>query len=73
MTGVAWTILVMGISLAIIILLWGWFGYIGPKFSDSVMRQQQTNLREQYGLPPAPHISEQQAQVPPSLRNLPQS
>jgi hypothetical protein len=72
MTGVAWTILIMGVSLAIVIVLWGWFGYIGPKFSDSVMREQQKTLREQYGLPPAPDITEKQAQIPPSLRNLTQ-
>lgn len=65
---VAWSILVMGISLAIIIILWGWFGYIGPKFSDEVMREQQATLRDQYGLPPAPVISEKEAQIPPSLR-----
>jgi len=65
---VGWSILVMGISLAMIIVLWGWFGHIGPKFSDEVLREQQGTLREQYGLPPAPEISEEEAQIPPSLR-----
>lgn len=66
---VSWSILVMGISLAIIIVLWGWFGYIGPKFSDEVMREQQATLRDQYGLPPAPVITKEEAQIPPSLRD----
>ena len=70
MTGVAWSILVMGLSLAIIILLWAWFGHIGPKFSDEVMLEQQETLRNQYGFPPAPEISPEEAQTPPSLRDL---
>lgn len=65
---VAWSILVMGISLAIVILLWAWFGYIGPKFSDEVLREQQIALREQYDLPPLPPVSEEEAETPPSLR-----
>lgn len=67
---VAWSILVMGVSLAIIILLWVWFGHIGPSFSDDALRKQQASLRDQYGLPPAPIISAKDAEVPPSLRNI---
>lgn len=70
MTGVAWSILVMGISLAIIFLLWAWFGYIGPTFSDEVLIDQQTTLREQYGFEPLPEITPEEALIPPSLRNL---
>lgn len=58
----------MGISLAIVFLLWMWFGYIGPKFSDEVMLEQQETLREQYGLPPLEQITPEEAQIPPSLR-----
>jgi hypothetical protein len=65
MTTVAACILVMGISLAIVILLWAWFGYIGPKFSDSVMRHQQETLRAQYGFEPLPQITEEDAKIPP--------
>jgi hypothetical protein len=65
---VAWSILVMGVSLAAVILLWVWFGHIGPSFSDEVLREQQKALRDQYGLPPAPEVSEKEAQIPPSLR-----
>ena len=65
---VALSILVMGISLAIIILLWASFGHIGPRFSDQTLLDQQRNLRDQYGLPPTPPVSEDQAQIPPSLR-----
>lgn len=68
LTGVAWSILVMGISLAIIFLLWMWFGHIGPKFSDEVLLEQQRTLREQYGFPPAEEITPEEAQIPPSLR-----
>ncbi|HKU50497.1 MAG TPA: hypothetical protein VJP79_11135 [Nitrososphaera sp.] len=65
---VALSILVMGISLAIVIMLWASFGHIGPKFSDQVLKEQQTTLRDQYGLPPAPPVSEDEAETPPSLR-----
>ncbi len=65
---VAWSILVMGISLALVIVLWVWFGHIGPRFSDEVLLDQQRTLREQYGLPPAPVVTEEEAQIPPSLR-----
>jgi hypothetical protein len=65
---VAWSILVMGVSLAIIILLWVSFGHIGPRFSDEVLLEQQETLRDQYGLPPAPVVTEEEAQIPPSLR-----
>ncbi|MGI0037537.1 MAG: hypothetical protein ACRD99_04185 [Nitrososphaera sp.] len=65
---VAWSILVMGISLAIIMVLWAWFGYIGPRFSDEVLLNQQKDLRDQYGLPPTPPVSKEEAQIPPSLR-----
>jgi hypothetical protein len=69
MRTVALSILIMGVSLAIVIVLWAWFGWIGPTFSDDVMREQQKTLREQYGLEPQPDISEEQAKIPPSLRD----
>lgn len=68
MKTVAWSILVMGVSLAVVIVLWAWFGWIGPNFSDEVMRNQQEELREQYGFEPLPEITEEEAQIPPSLR-----
>ena len=69
MRTVALSILIMGVSLAIVIVLWAWFGWLGPTFSDDVMREQQKTLREQYGLEPLPDISEEQAKIPPSLRD----
>jgi plastocyanin len=70
MRGVALGILVMGISLAVIILLWIEFGYRGPTFSTQIMQQQQESLRKQYGLPPEPKMSPEMLEVPPSLRNI---
>src|ERR687897_747893 len=72
MRGVALGILVMGVSLAAIILLWATIGYIGPNFSIQVMERQQGWLHEQYGLPPLPELSPEMLQVPPSLRNVAQ-
>ncbi len=70
MRGVAWGILVMGVSLGIIIILWATFGYIGPNFSTQVMEEQQEWLHERYGLPPVQELSPEMLQVPPSLRNV---
>ena len=72
MRGVALGILVMGVSLAAIIVLWATIGYIGPNFSTQVMERQQEWLHEQYGLPPLPELSPEMLQVPPSLRNVAQ-
>jgi hypothetical protein len=60
MRGVALGILVMGVSLAAIIILWATIGYIGPNFSTQVMERQQEWLHEQYGLPPLPELIKQQ-------------
>src|ERR671914_45027 len=70
MRGVALGILVMGVSLAAIIILWATIGYIGPGFSTQVMERQQAWLHEQYGLPPLAELSPEMLQVPPSLRGV---
>jgi hypothetical protein len=70
LTGVAWSILVMGVSLAAIVIIYISFGYIGPSFSTGVMEQQQEELRERYGLPPLPPVSPEEAEIPPSLRGI---
>jgi plastocyanin len=72
MRGVAWSILVMGVSLAVIIILWATFGYIGPNFSTQVMEEQQEWLHEQYGLPPVQELTPEMLQIPPSLRGVEQ-
>jgi plastocyanin len=73
LTGVAWSILVMGLSLAAVIILWAWFGYIGPTFSEDILANQQRTLRENFGLP-VEETSDDPAvlQTPPSLRNVDQ-
>jgi plastocyanin len=70
MRGVALGILVMGVSLAAIIILWATIGYIGPDFSTQAMERQQAWLHEQYGLPPLPELSPEMLEVPPSLRDV---
>jgi hypothetical protein len=68
---VAWSILVMGISLAIVIVLYVWFGYLGPSFSEDVLVQQQANLRERFDLPPQEVITDPEVLLtPPSLRDV---
>jgi hypothetical protein len=62
----------MGLSLAAVILLYVWFGHIGPTFSSDVLQKQQQELRQQYGLPYKPPITDpKMLQTPPSERDLP--
>lgn len=68
MRGVAWGILVMGLSLAAVIVLWATIGYQGPDFSIRAMEQQQEWLHDLYGLPEEVEISPELLEVPPSLR-----
>lgn len=70
LTGVAWSILVMGVSLAAIVIIYISFGHIGSSFSTGVMKQQQEELRERYDLPPLPPVSPEEAEIPPSLRGI---
>jgi hypothetical protein len=70
LTGVAWSILVMGVSLAAVVIIYISFGHIGSSFSTGVMKQQQEELRERYGLPPLPPVSPEEAEIPPSLRGI---
>jgi hypothetical protein len=69
MKTVAAAILVMGLSLAIIILTYLWFGHAGPSFSAGVQQDQEDALREQYGLEPRERLTSKDLEVPPSLRN----
>src|ERR1041385_8580999 len=69
---VAWAILVMGLSLAAVIILYVWFGHIGSTFSADTLQRQQQALRQQYGLSYRPIITEpKMLQTPPSERGLP--
>lgn len=63
-------ILVMGVSLAIIILTYIWFGNIGPSFSATQQQIQEDALREQYGMEPRERLTSKQLEIPPSLRNV---
>lgn len=68
---VAWSILIMGISLATVIILWAWIGYLGPTYSREVLITQQKILRQHYNLPPRPVITDPTVLLtPPSLRNI---
>ena len=69
---VAWAILVMGLSLAAVILLYVWIGHIGSTFSADTLQRQQQALRRQYGLPYKPIITDpRMLETPPSERGLP--
>ena len=69
---VAWAILLMGISLAVVILLYVWIGQVGPSYSSDTLQRQQQELRQQYGLPYKAAVTDpKMLQTPPSERGLP--
>jgi hypothetical protein len=68
---VASAILVMGLSLAAVIILYVWFGHIGSTFSADTLQRQQQALRQQYGLPYRPIITDPKMLQTPSERGLP--
>ena len=71
MRKVAWSILVMGLSLAAVIICYVWFGHIGPRNAADTLEKQQEELRMKYGLPPKPVITNDSILlIPPSLRNF---
>lgn len=74
MKGVALSILVMGLSLAVIIIAYLMFGHIGPSFSAERINVQQAELRDEYGLPKQEVIKNQSILLtPPSLRDIKQN
>jgi hypothetical protein len=51
--------------------LYVWFGHIGPTFSSDTLERQQQGLRQQYGLPYKPVITDpKMLHAPPSERGL---
>ncbi|CAN5561688.1 hypothetical protein BH18THE1_BH18THE1_21990 [soil metagenome] len=74
MKGVALSILVMGLSLAVVIIAYVMFGHIGPSFSAERINVQQAELRDEYGLPKQEVITNQSILLtPPSLRDIKQN
>jgi len=74
MKGVALSILVMGLSLAVVIIAYLMFGHIGPSFSAERINVQQAELRDEYGLPTHEVIKNQSILLtPPSLRDIKQN
>ncbi|MPZ07533.1 MAG: hypothetical protein GEU26_14150 [Nitrososphaeraceae archaeon] len=68
---VAWAILVIGSSLAVIVVLWSFIGYIGPSYSADRLIEQQVALRDQYDLPSRPVITDpNELETPPPLRSI---
>jgi plastocyanin len=61
----------MGISLAIVVILWAWIGHIGPTYSSDTLNHQQAVLRQVYGLAPKPVITDPKILLtPPSERGI---
>ncbi|MDW0165218.1 MAG: hypothetical protein QOA14_07180 [Nitrososphaeraceae archaeon] len=74
MKGVALSILVMGLSLAVVIIAYLMYGHIGPSFSAERINVQQAELRDEYGLPKHEVIKNQSILLtPPSLRDIKQN
>ena len=74
LTTVAWALLVMGLSLAGVIVIWVWFGHIGPSYSEDILAHQQRMLRNRFHLPPAQIVEDPKLLLtPPSLRKINQT
>lgn len=74
MKGIALSILVMGLSLAGVIIAYVMYGHIGPSFSAERINVQQAELRDEYGLPKHEIIKNQSILLtPPSLRDIKQN
>jgi plastocyanin len=69
MKKVALTILVMGVSIVLVIIAWMGIGS-HPNFSAEQMQEQQSSLREDYGLPQQRTLTAEELEIPPSLRGL---
>jgi plastocyanin len=67
MKTVGWAILIMGVSLVLVIVAWMGIG-TDPNYTAKVLQEQQSSLREQYGLP-AQETSTAELEIPPSLRD----
>jgi plastocyanin len=63
-----WAILVMGVSLALVIFAYMWIG-VDPNYTAKQLAEQQSSLREEYGLS-AQETSTAQIEVTPSLQGL---
>jgi hypothetical protein len=64
---IAGPIIVMTLSLIAVVILRAAFGHIGPTFSSNVMTLQRGKLRQHYGLPLEPIITNLKIlQIPPS-------
>lgn len=73
-SSIAWPIIVMALSIVVVVILYVTIGHIGPTFSSDVMTLQRGKLREYYGLPHEPIITNLKTlQIPPSERSLPPS
>jgi hypothetical protein len=71
-SSVAGAIIVMAVSIIAVVIIYVTIGHIGPTYSSNVMSLQQRKLRQQYGLPGEPIITNLKIlQIPPSLRSVP--
>lgn len=67
-------IIVIALSIVAVVTLYVIIGHIGPTFSSDVVTLQRGKLRQHYGLPPEPVITNLKTlQIPPSERRLPSS
>lgn len=70
LTPVAWGVLVLGVSLAIIVILWSFIGPIGLSYSSEKLIEKRLAFKNQYGFPPRPvTVDPNELEAPPSLRN----
>ena len=68
---IGWALLVMTLSLSAIAISYITYGHLSG-YASKTLELQQKRLRQQYGLPPAPIVTDPKIlQIPPSLRDMP--
>jgi hypothetical protein len=68
---IGWALLVMTLSLTAIAISYITFGHLSG-YAFKTLELQQKRVRQQYGLPPVPIVTDPKIlQIPPSFRDMP--
>jgi NADH:ubiquinone oxidoreductase subunit 6 (subunit J) len=73
-SSIAASMIVMTLSIIAVVIIYITVGHVGPTYSSNIMSLQQRKLRQKYGLPAQPIITNLKIlQIPSSIRSIPPS
>jgi hypothetical protein len=73
-SSIAASMIVMRLSIIAVVIIYITVGHVGPTYSSNIMSLQQRKLRQKYGLPAQPIITNLKIlQIPSSIRSVPPS